>query len=292
MTIITKPLSEKKGDKLVITSLEELVDQLETGGRPSAPDDVEAEADSNVVFLQARAKRVANSTTLGLLIAALIVVSIGIIGGTVFYRQYFSPSQTFRGWATIPIRRQENDNVFYEKLVKNPQFLDYELSEELEIDLGNENYEKIRVPDFGNGRSGRFIHDFNTNKTGIIDVSGRRCFVMPLDRENVLPPKNFYDMMNKMWDGYYKVDTEVVRETMRVVVPPLNDDQLKTIGTYINQECKDMPIYKLEKFVGGVVKRSADMKSPVKFVEFSGKGITEIDINNYAEIEKYEQSHR
>ena len=33
--------------------------------------------------------------------------------------------------------------------------------ERFEIDLENENYEKIDVPDFSEGRQGRFIHDFN-----------------------------------------------------------------------------------------------------------------------------------
>jgi hypothetical protein len=33
--------------------------------------------------------------------------------------------------------------------------------EEFEIDLENENYEKINVPDFRDGQRGRFIHDFN-----------------------------------------------------------------------------------------------------------------------------------
>jgi len=33
--------------------------------------------------------------------------------------------------------------------------------ERFEIDLENEHYEKIDVPDFRGGRQGRFIHDFN-----------------------------------------------------------------------------------------------------------------------------------
>lgn len=38
--------------------------------------------------------------------------------------------------------------------------------EEFDIDMEEENYEKIDVPDFRGGRRGRFIHDFNANKTG------------------------------------------------------------------------------------------------------------------------------
>lgn len=123
-----------------------------------------------------------------------------------------------------------------------------ELQEALEIDWVND-FEKIDVPDFSDGRNGRFIHDFNTNTTGIIDTTARRCFVMPLNRGHVLPPKSLFDLINKMSDGYYKVDTQIVRETMHVVVPPIRDT--KSIGNYIAEECDGMPIYKLEKYVGG-----------------------------------------
>lgn len=73
--------------------------------------------------------------------------------------------------------------------------------------------------------------------------------MMPLNRRNVLPPSSLFDLVHKMWDGYYKVNTEVVRETMRVVTPPITDTS--DIGQYIVSECQNMPIYKLEKYVGG-----------------------------------------
>jgi len=39
--------------------------------------------------------------------------------------------------------------------------IDNFFKERFEIDLENEHYEKIDVPDFRGGRQGRFIHDFN-----------------------------------------------------------------------------------------------------------------------------------
>lgn len=105
------------------------------------------------------------------------------------------------------------------------------------------------MPDFKDGRSGRFIHDFNSNYTGIVDITGGRCFVMPLDRKKVLAPRDLFDLINKMWSGYYRIDTEIVREKMRVVTPPISDKS--TVGAYISQECENMPIYKLERYVGG-----------------------------------------
>lgn len=122
-------------------------------------------------------------------------------------------------------------------------------TEDVELDLQGEDYEKIDVPDFQNGTKGRFIHDFNMNKTGIVDMTARRCFVMPLNREYVLPPRSIFDLINKMQEGYYNVDTERVQKTMRIVTPALTD--LTEVGKYISRECSGYSTYKLEKYVGG-----------------------------------------
>lgn len=61
-----------------------------------------------------------------------------------------------------------NDNEEWRRILTRKFF-----QENFQIDPTNK-YEKIDVPDFNNGRSGRFIHDFNTNYTGIIDVTGWR----------------------------------------------------------------------------------------------------------------------
>lgn len=45
--------------------------------------------------------------------------------------------------------------------------------------------------------------------------------------------------------GYYEVDTAIVRETMKVVTPPITD--MSVVGTYIARECQDLPIYMLKK---------------------------------------------
>lgn len=53
--------------------------------------------------------------------------------------------------------------------------LDHEINnffkERFEIDLENERYEKIDVPDFRGGRQGRFIHDFNIVSRYLITCS-------------------------------------------------------------------------------------------------------------------------
>lgn len=118
------------------------------------------------------------------------------------------------------------------------------------MDLSDdESYSKINVPLFKGGRRGRFIHDFKINQTGIIDGDAGRCFIMPLDRETVLPPKSLYDLLIKMWDGYYNIDTERVRKNFRVVLPELPD--LSNVSPKIANECKNMKVYWLEKFTSG-----------------------------------------
>ncbi|XP_018576588.1 integral membrane protein 2C [Anoplophora glabripennis] len=303
MTILTKPFTEKKGDKLEVPLVEN-----EKLPLPSAPNDVEAQGHPRIIIFPARVHRVSTATTLCLLLTALSVVGIGIIGGKYLYHEYLSvsrplPQGRFQGWAQIPMNDIDDDsddysNVFpeTESGMNTDDDLDiYKLKrliakasfqENFEID-DNQKYEKIDVPDFRDGRSGRFIHDFNTNITGIIDITGHRCFVMPLNRQNVLPPKSLFDLIQKMWEGYYKVDTAVIRKTMKVVLPPITDS--KSIGGYITSECEGLPIYKLEKYVGGVVKRSANLQPEAKFAQFAGNGITEFDIVNLEEVLAYEK---
>lgn len=82
-----------------------------------------------------------------------------------------------------------------------------------------------------------------------MDPEGKRCFIMPLDREAVLPPRSLMDLVNKMRDGYYEVDMDTVKQNMRVVLPPLHDFSM--VGVYIARECQRYPTYMLEKIVGG-----------------------------------------
>lgn len=122
--------------------------------------------------------------------------------------------------------------------------------EEVEIDMNEDNaYTKISVPDFRDGRNGRFLHDFKFNQSAIIDSEAQRCFVMPLDRETVLLPRDMFDLVTKMWSGYYNIDTEVLRKNMRVITPAIED--FSSIAPRIQSECDDKKTYRLEKFVSG-----------------------------------------
>lgn len=120
--------------------------------------------------------------------------------------------------------------------------------EEFDLDL-EEDVSKIYVPDFRDGRVGRFLHDFKSNQTAIIDEASKRCFVMPLDREAVLPPKSLADLISKMYMGYYDINTTTIRKNMRVILPALED--LSSVSPKVQSACTDMNIYRLEKYENG-----------------------------------------
>ena len=161
--------------------------------------------------------------------------------------------------------------------------------EDVEIkDDEDESYADINIPDFRDGRRGRFIHDYKNNQTTIVDEDAKRCFIYPLDYTTTLPPKSMLDAIVKMQSGYYFPDTNVLRKKMRVVTPELEkDDDYVSLRTRLI--CDKKRIYKLEPFVGGVFKRSIMVNDDhAKFAEFSGNKIVEFDFVNYGELLKYE----
>ncbi|XP_057327877.1 integral membrane protein 2C [Microplitis mediator] len=320
MTVITKAIGEKKPADKMEQPLHNPQGDVESQRSQQQQQQRDNMGRHSHYFILRRANFASKSMTLYcLLFTALLGMSIGVLGGICIYRRYAREQMhRFRtGWYSIPYERMDNklpfvsdelsagvpsDSDLFKSLARDTEqealvldrsaqntirnfFQDSSkdfFQECFEMDLENGHYEGIEVPDFRDGRQGRFIHDFNINLTGIIDLDGHSCFVMALDRDKVLPPKNMYDLLNKMYNGYYEVNTKVVRETMRAVFPAICDRS--TVGTYIARECKQMPIYTLEKVNNtGIVKRSID---GVIFGHFAGTNIIEYDISNMAEVQE------
>lgn len=246
-----------------------------------------------------------------LFLISLVVMMLGIVGGYTLYRMYVPENAGLHLHALCDIPYTARSNLtqprFYTTsddflpfgpfhLNESPSaFLlddDAYFREEIEMDSSDdEGFAKIDVPDFKEGRRGRFMHDFKENQSAIVDTSANRCFIMPLDRETTLPPKSFMDLMQKMGSGYYNIDTDRVRRRMRVVTPPITD--LTQISERIANECYDMKVYMLESYQSGVFKREAKpITDAGKFAEFSGKGIVEFDLMNIADIEEYERQQK
>lgn len=302
MTIVTKPITEKKGDKLVQPLVDNKINETKSLGNEG---DVEANNAALMPRYMVQAHRLTTATTVCLFLTALLVMSVGIISGVYIYRQFArSQMHRFRGWCAIPYESNLLLDDGMQSIHRDNRLADSRLiksvlqdtgrmgpsesfKEEFEIDLEFESYEKINVPDFRSGRTGRFIHDFNANKTGIVDLEGHRCFVMPLNRDLVLPPRSLLDLISKIWEGYYEVNTETVRETMKVVLPPIKD--YRKVGIYISRECLTMPTYMLEKVTVPVYKRSVG--DVATFGEFAGHNIQEVNIVNMAALEEFERSN-
>ncbi|XP_053958363.1 integral membrane protein 2B [Anastrepha obliqua] len=312
MTILTKPSNEKKAEKVPLP--------LALGGHDdassfrggvahttllsTAPYHGDADAES-MVF-----NRPPGSCfkTLLLFLIAVVVMMMGLLGGYTLYRAYAPTASNLHYRALCDIPYMQTGNISVPRLYEQNDELDWRnlfsrltnfngynaldddyFREEIELDMSdNESYAKIDVPDFKDGRRGRFMHDFKENQSAIIDTTANRCFIMPLDRDTTLPPKSFLDLMQKMGSGYYNIDTDRVRRKMRVVMPPIND--LSMISERIANECYEMKVYMLENYVSGVFKREA---KPVgdsgKFAEFMGKGVVEFDLINIGDIEQFEK---
>lgn len=325
MTVITKAIGEKKpGDKMERPLVTDTDNSARRNNAKADPEAQHPPRDMAGHYLILRRPHLGpHSMTLYCLIfTSLLGMSIGVLGGVCIYRRYAREQMhRFRtGWYSIPYERLDSkipfvndelsagvpaDSDLFKSLARDTEqealvldqtaqnsirnFLqksDRDVFQEyFEIDFENERYERIDVPDFRDGRQGRFIHDFNVNLTGIIDLGGHCCFIMPLNRDRVLLPRNMYDLLNKMYDGYYEVNTEVVRKTMKAILPEIRDRL--SVGTYIGHECEKMPIYALEKKnvtnIGGMVKRSVE---GVVFGHFAGNNIVEYDITNMDEVQK------
>uniref|UniRef100_A0A182JYD9 Integral membrane protein 2 n=1 Tax=Anopheles christyi TaxID=43041 RepID=A0A182JYD9_9DIPT len=276
---------------------------------------------SNIILLR-RGRQLKPATAAILLLVALLGFSIGTIGGLFYYRQYFQARNHMRyhGFCKIPYDASNFESLYRSmnadrdtefmrqfRMFEIPRALNQESNtddsqstengndnsninkddeffrEEFELGLSDEeNYSKIDVPLFRGQRPARFLHDFTFNQSGIIDSAARRCFIMPLDRETVLPPQSLRDLVTKMQLGYYNIDTSVIKKTMRVITPELTD--FTDVSPRITKECVDMKIYQLEKVVSGVYKRSTDIQERAKFAEFGGKHIALIDIDNLDEL--------
>jgi integral membrane protein 2B len=297
MTVLTKPFSEKKSEKLLTKGLEASTNDTENGN----------------VLLVTRQRKMSTVTTIILFIAAVTVLFMGIMGGVAIYQSCARARlNRFHGFCGVPYDANavNNQAMLYmnspfrdasgEPAVM-PLVPDFDISpnsrlselffkEEIELDMDDEeSYSKIDIPDFRDGRTGRFYHDFKFNQSAIVDVESNRCFVMPLDRSTVELPRNFFDLIMKMQRGEYNIDTTVVKKNMRVVFPAVSD--MSTIAPGIADECKGKHTYMMEKYVSGVFKRSVNpIDSSGKFAQFGGKHIEEINIDNMDAVSAYEKS--
>lgn len=94
------------------------------------------------------------------------------------------------------------------------------------------------------------------------------------------------DLINKVWSGYYEVDTEIIRETYEVEFPPISN--IKEMGLFIYKECRDMPTYRLKRVDFDRFRRS--LPETEQFLQFAGKKMTRVRILMDG-VNEYERDH-
>lgn len=305
MTVLTKPVSEMKmksalseplvaaehpiavGGGVAAADSEVVVVPSSKRGRGSRDRDIE-----NLVIVNRNQSRVNSATTVCLFLVGLLVLSIGIVGGIYLYQQCArKPMQRLRGFLNVPYNNSDGRQLYYHldshasQQIGAPDVSSKKAGYFYEQFEAAGGYERIDVPEFNGGRHGQFIHDFKINKTGIVDVDGKRCFVIPLDHDAVVfLPSFVIDIARKLTSR--GSDVKVIVKTMRVAFPPLTD--MTTLGARIAQECSGMKIYSLVKAnLGPVFKRSAE--EPVVFGSFSGNTM-KVEIVNYQEVVEAEKN--
>jgi hypothetical protein len=252
MTILTKGGAvekEKEDEKIKAIKAAAVtvgvVDPTETDGEdiPSHPSRQSSLAWGDVPvdwYLAWRRRRLLTTLCGALLILWLLLAAV--VGGILLYRYLHRP-QRFYGWCgTNYMDHPDYENPRAERLGSL-----IPLNERVEVDP-NAEVEKIDVPRFGLRRPAVFVHDFKKNLTAIVDPTGMQCFIKPLDRKNIAPPKSFVDLINKMENGYYEQNTKVIRERYRVRLPPLDTRDVAELGSWmIREQCVTKKTFLLEK---------------------------------------------
>jgi integral membrane protein 2C len=231
MTIYTGKPVEKKDEESNVPP-PEVVDEPLMGVAKKAKGLTPAPA---LVTIHMRRRR-GNFANICVLLTALIVLATGVIGGICLYK-HMSERDLYRGRCGVGY--YEYQDVGHHQRHRGV------FEETVEVDRTYGKYEKIDVPEFEESKKATILHDFERNITAIVDVDIGRCFVLPLNRTLVKPPRDFWDLLYKLKTGYYLPDTEVVRETYVVEEPPVRD--LRPYGVYIWKECRHFDTFHLRR---------------------------------------------
>jgi len=304
MTILTKPPTQAKNEKPV----EVLVYAAALDGGPDTAadtDDLESDPAATVVNRRRAASRASVCLQTFLFLFGLSAIVVGFIGAHRIVSHLRRP-RLYHGVCGLPQRMfEDGDHVIEGYSFEDGDFksgagqdvvevkdasLTMELTDrgarglevDYELDLDLEEFEAFQLPKLS---ASRYLHDFGANMTGIVDMDNDRCFVMPLDRDEVPKPRSFYDLMNLLNNGAFDLDVKKIRHDYRVVTPAIEND-IEELGIWIFKACYEKPVYRLEKVEDLiVVKRSAEpQKKDFQFVEYVGDGLLQYNIVNLDEI--------
>ncbi|XP_047514489.1 uncharacterized protein LOC125055874 [Pieris napi] len=230
-----------------------------------------------------------------LLLSVFVVLLVGVTATVMILNPPKSSNNNYQAFCHIPVPRDFTERMsdgHYRALpvswsskpmlqiisaIDGPESDDIMGMLNEELDIGD-SVEKIAVVD--NGRRVDFIHDFSDNVTGIVDAE--RCFVMDLEPEIVMPPDLFVAGLT----ARDQFDVSKVRTHLRAALPAIVD--LAKTAKKMAETCFARPAYRLYRDDNIIEKRST--AKPHDYIQFSGKHVQEIKIDNIAEILKYEEN--
>ncbi|KAG6441102.1 hypothetical protein O3G_MSEX001706 [Manduca sexta] len=226
--------------------------------------------------------------------------------GTMLYRQVLRQGpilHRYQGYCSIPISAKQNmDPALIESNyrvmplrwsadpdVQVVSMLDESTSDDLmsllreELDIAD-SVEKISV--FENGKKVNFIHDFDSNMTGIVDVE--RCYMMELDPSLVLSPELFVLSIERGAE----FDVSRVRHELRASLPALAPSPAPAGApdpARLLADCVNKPVYRLQRDDPPAIRKRSLDAPPHDYIQFSGRHVQEIEITNLAQVLEEEQ---
>lgn len=252
MTIYTSKHVDKKVDKSELEA-EVILDAL-------AEKQLLAKQNEDVPKVHAHVVRITDdmirrrqmALRLVIISAAIVCSVVAIFGGVYLY--WRMSHGTFKGYYGVQYYSEEmkgNQLIAHQsqKMLSANQIRGklHHYEEHIEIDKAGGSFERIEVPHFEAFRQATILHDFQKNLTAIVDKKVHRCFIMPLDRRSVKPPKDFWDLLRKLKQGYYLPKASMVRRKYRVSQHPIKD--VEQLGFHIWRECKDnFSTYRLKPY--------------------------------------------
>lgn len=311
MTIVTKPIVDKKDEKAFLNDFEGPPNVAVTIPSDTAqvPNSNNAGNDEYFSDETDSAVRIHNRAGGFKFIFLVILVVTALTSGFCFFRA-LHVAHYRRGICRLPFDLRFFDDTTLisgsfsntDGLVRTPKELGGSLITEVketinekvneeadgkiglvyEIDVETETFEMFQMPQLSRGK---YLHDFKMNKTLIIDTDNNHCFIMPLDRKEIEPPRDFMEFINRLNNGIYQLDLDEVRHDTRVVLPALTKVDREEYGFHIANQCHRRTSYLLEEVEKVLVKRSAPTEGKTfNFIEFGGKHFIKYNIVNFSDL--------
>lgn len=311
MTIVTKPIVDKKDEKAFLNDFEGPPNVAVTVPSDTAQVPITniAGRDEEHSYETDVAVRLHNRAGGFKFIFLVILVVTALTSGFCFFRA-LHVAHYRRGICRLPFDLRFFDDTTLisgsfsntDSLERNPKELggslitevketinekikeeaDGKIGLEYEIDVETETFEMFQMPSLSRGK---YLHDFKMNKTLIIDTDNNHCFIMPLDRKEIEPPRDFMQFINRLNNGIYQLDLDEVRHDTRVILPPIAKVDMREYGFHIATQCRRRTSYLLEEVEKVLVKRSAPTEGkPFNFIEFGGKHFIKYNIVNFSDL--------